>query len=455
MTHQYVESFSDYKAVLLRSDDEPGKEDRWITRCFMTCGFTEHENGDEMVFVHIESKVLIACDGDALAIHPVDDPKALKLAYSDLFMVMKNMDWKRAEVYTMDDVDELINDMAAFVPASYDLSLDPGSAGGQESVVESLREDIAAQHAARQAGLSSPPEPTLKMADILPGNAGLMAPEPAPQVPLHAPQPGRAATEPSVAVPAAPGGDQISDLLAALVRGQNAMQTQFTGLMTTLVQTIKEGQTSVRWEGPDVAAGIPASAAYEPASELRQSQVAAALPVQNQQMIKAAELVAASPAAAATPTPATSMARTDLISGVGRIPAPPIDDGEVSASGVTIGRIPGYADSDSSELIESGFLEGPAQVEGANLDFPTDLGGHDPGVSHARDYDATGSSAQDALTILDTAVGRSQSLLMPEQLQLIDSLTRGMQAALREVFAIRNQLDLLLDSGLAGKQSRA
>ena len=68
MTHQYVESYPDYTAVLLRSDDEPGKEDRWITRCFLTCGFSEHDSSEEMVYVHAESGVQVACDGDALAL---------------------------------------------------------------------------------------------------------------------------------------------------------------------------------------------------------------------------------------------------------------------------------------------------------------------------------------------------------------------------------------------------
>ena len=84
MTHQYVESYPDYTAVLLRSDDEPGKEDRWITRCFLTCGFSEHDSSEEMVYVHAESGVQVACDGDALAIGQVGNALDLRHCYSCL-----------------------------------------------------------------------------------------------------------------------------------------------------------------------------------------------------------------------------------------------------------------------------------------------------------------------------------------------------------------------------------
>lgn len=416
MTHQYVESYPDYTAVLLRSDDEPGKEDRWITRCFLTCGFTEHDSSEDMVFFHSESGVQVACDGDALAIGQVANTQDLRHCYSDLFMVMKNMGWQAAVVYTTADVEELIAEMAAFIPASYDVELAAGSNAAKDELVEGLRQDIEARQAEQDGGAPAAAEPVLRMADLLPNAPKIGAAEQAvAREPVVHATPSQPPQAPNNAVPAASHAPaDLVAVMANLARGQQMLQEQFGGLLTILAG------------GAPGQRGLAANAlTLETADAMEQvaSETAAAAGA------VVGGLQTADDAQAQQPVPSAPAAK---VMDVGRIPDPPSDDDDVQAEVASvIGHIPAHPDAAPSH----------AAVEPSQSTSEEPRKGLSPQPA---------TSGERASVDADLAVSADQSAhaaLAPEyklthrQVQVIESLTSVMRIALSELFSMRNEMD--------------
>ncbi|WP_207002585.1 hypothetical protein [Trinickia mobilis] len=162
MTHQLVDSYPDYAAVLHRTDNQPAKDERFIVRAFLTCGFEDQTSSDDLEFRHIESGTLVTCDGEALALHLSDDEAQLRVSYSDLFLVLRNLEWETASLYCTGDVEDKLHEFASFIPASYDLELSAGVTG-TEGEVEGLRQAIAG-HAA--SGAAAGDEPSVRISDL-------------------------------------------------------------------------------------------------------------------------------------------------------------------------------------------------------------------------------------------------------------------------------------------------
>ncbi|MCD5327985.1 hypothetical protein ACFFU8_08865 [Chromobacterium piscinae] len=157
--HPLIENYPDYDAVLIRTDSGMAKDERFIIRAFTTFGFEDVSTGDDLEFRHTEIGVTMSCDGDSIAIYKNDDPQTIVRTYSDLFMILRNLDWTAAKLYCTGDASERLHELAGFIPASYDtLELDLGVEASPLPEVKELRETIQVHQATV--------EPTLSLAEL-------------------------------------------------------------------------------------------------------------------------------------------------------------------------------------------------------------------------------------------------------------------------------------------------
>ena len=351
--------------------------------------------------------------GDALAIGQVGNALDLRHCYSDLFMVMKNMGWQKAVVYTTADVEELIAEMAAFIPASYDVSLSAGSNDAQEALVEGLRQDIQTRHAAQDVGGSAGDEPVLRMADLLPESSIARAAEEAstrPPVALATTHE-QAEAHPSVQAAAQLPADLVG-LMANLAKGQQILQEQFGGLMTIL------GGAAAAQRGVATGSLLP------PAGPDDAAEVAAGVapPAEN------AEPHTSDSGPDHRPV-TTTLGDPDM--DVGRIPDPPADIEDTQEVATVIGHIPANPDSDQSKSA-AGIPQSATESQRTDTALS-------PAVPRER-ISADAVLAVAAQQSYDHALGPGDRLTDP-QVQVIESLTGVMRTALTELFLMRNDME--------------
>ncbi|MGU4703949.1 hypothetical protein K6L09_45685, partial [Burkholderia cepacia] len=97
MAHPLIENFTDYFVVLARTDSEPPKDERFITRAFASSSFDDEDSGDEGIqFKHEETALTLACDGEVVAIHhPASgNYEPALLMFGDLFLALQRMGWE-------------------------------------------------------------------------------------------------------------------------------------------------------------------------------------------------------------------------------------------------------------------------------------------------------------------------------------------------------------------------
>lgn len=157
--HPLIENYPDYDAVLIRTDTGMAKDERFIIRAFSTFGFEDVSTGDDLEFRHIETDVTMSCDGDSIAIYKADSAQQIVGTYSDLFMILRNLEWTKAKLYCTGDASERQHELAGFIPASYDtLDLSLGVEANPLPEVDDLRETIQNHQPA--------PEPVLSLAEL-------------------------------------------------------------------------------------------------------------------------------------------------------------------------------------------------------------------------------------------------------------------------------------------------
>lgn len=157
--HPLIENYPDYDAVLIRTDTGMAKDERFIIRAFSTFGFEDVSTGDDLEFRHIETDVTMSCDGDSIAIYKADSAQQIVGTYSDLFMILRNLEWTKAKLYCTGDASERLHELAGFIPASYDtLDLSLGVEANPLPEVDDLREAIQNHQSA--------PEPVLSLAEL-------------------------------------------------------------------------------------------------------------------------------------------------------------------------------------------------------------------------------------------------------------------------------------------------
>ncbi|MDR5791748.1 hypothetical protein P9281_34945 [Caballeronia sp. LP003] len=123
MTHPLIENHADYYFVLARSDDQPTKDDRFITRAFASSGFDDEDSGDEGIQLrHEETKQTLACDGDTVVVHhPANGNYApVALMYGDLFLAIQRMGWESAKLHCANDAEEVLHQLASRMPAAFE-----------------------------------------------------------------------------------------------------------------------------------------------------------------------------------------------------------------------------------------------------------------------------------------------------------------------------------------------
>lgn len=425
MTHQFVENYNEYAAVLLRTDNQLAKEDRWISRCFLTCGFADVESTDELVFSHAESGVQITCDSDALAINAGASSQALRQCYSDLFTVLKNMGWVKVEVHTDADVEEVIADMAAYIPASYDLTMEAGAGADRKALVDDLRAEIVTRQAAQDHDLARSSEAAVPIAAL----HGTRAVEDRPSSP--------AGKQPPPQTPAVPGdrlltlqgpgnaaAGSLEEAVRLLAHGQQQVQQQFAGLMALLASGQLGGNRLAQSEGIMEAASNAQATTHRPVEASAEEQ--GLLDAQQAQ-----ESVQARGAGQVTVAP-TSTPTSD----VGLIPASPDVESDARTSADTIGRVPPHPD------------DVPVAAVAPAIAAPKEEGlqaGEARALQQPNGSETTNAKSMSAgATQLDW--GSTNALHQPltdQQQQLISAVTMVVQTALSEVFMLRNAVDRL------------
>ncbi|MFY1903677.1 hypothetical protein ACOTBZ_28730 [Achromobacter xylosoxidans] len=425
MTHQFVESYNEYAAVLLRTDNQLAKEDRWISRCFLTCGFADVESTDELVFAHAESGVQITCDSDALAINAGASSQALRQCYSDLFTVLKNMGWVKVEVHTDADVEEVIADMAAYIPASYDLTMEAGAGADRKALVDDLRAEIVTRQAAQDHDLARSSEAAIPIAAL----HGTRAVEERPSSPA-----GKQTSPQTAAVPGdrlltlqGPGNaaaGSLEEAVRLLAHGQQQVQQQFAGLMALLASSQLGGNRLAQSEGIMEAASNAQAATHRPVEASAEEQgLLDAEQAQESVQARGAGQVTVAPTS--TPT-----------SDVGLIPASPDVESDARTSADAIGRVPPHPDDVPVAAVAPAIAapkeEGLQAGEARALQQPN-------GSETTNAKSMSAGAAQ-----LDW--GSTNALHQPltdQQQQLISAVTMVVQTALSEVFMLRNAVDRL------------
>jgi hypothetical protein len=127
MTHEWIEEYETFEAVL-RCTNELGKWDKLQTlRAYQTFGWNDASPiGDELMFAHEDTGVIVRHDGDVLAI--VFGDGKLSDVLGDLFSVLSALGWVHAEVFHPGEtIAALLRDMAAAIPAHMDFDVHPAS----------------------------------------------------------------------------------------------------------------------------------------------------------------------------------------------------------------------------------------------------------------------------------------------------------------------------------------
>lgn len=166
MTHQLIENYSDYFAVLARTETGDPKDERFVTRAFTTLGFDDKDSGDEGVkFVHDETRVTVTCDGVTVAIYPTDavNDDAISGIYGDLFLAIQRLGWSSAILYCSEkNAEDVLHEMASHVPASFEnFRITLGETGPNAEDVADIREAVAAHH-------DEVEEPSIVIRDLAP-----------------------------------------------------------------------------------------------------------------------------------------------------------------------------------------------------------------------------------------------------------------------------------------------
>jgi hypothetical protein len=428
MTHPFVESYSEYAAVLLRTDSQLAKEDRWISRCFMTCGFTEVDITDELAFAHAESGVQITCDSDALAIDAGASSQALRQCYSDLFTVLKNMGWAKVEVHTDADVEEVIAEMAAYIPASYDLTMEAGAAAERTALVNDLRAEILTRQAEQGHELGHSNEAAVPMASLHIGSQVEERPASpaAEQAPLQAAEVSRDRS-PSSPQPRNTAAGGLEEAVRLMAHGQQQMQQQFAGLMALLAS----GEL-----------GIKRFAQPVEAHEATSSPQTTSTPPVRPSMERAGQLAtqrAQEREQTRSPDQVTVEATATHTSDVGIIPASPDDQVDARSTVDAIGTVPPHPDEVPASA------PAPAMAPSAE----GTLQAQEPRVPQQPSRSEISNARPDSagVTQLDgEGTPPSHQPLTDQQQQLISAITMVVQTALTEVFMLRNAVDRLGDA---------
>ncbi|WP_205182605.1 hypothetical protein [Burkholderia sp. LMG 13014] len=167
MAHLYVDSYTDYAFVLHRDDGEPSKDERFIERTFLACEF-DSLGGDEMEFRHRETSVVVACDGEAIAVQMPTDPAVLEDCYQDLMLALHNLEWQSGALYCVGDADEMLDNLARYVPGHSVFDLKAG-VRDETGLVEDLRNSIHGHASNSQPSAAA--ERSVRIADLDPSVA--------------------------------------------------------------------------------------------------------------------------------------------------------------------------------------------------------------------------------------------------------------------------------------------
>lgn len=425
MTHQFVESYTEYAAVLLRTDNQLAKEDRWISRCFLTCGFADVESTDELVFSHAESGVQITCDSDALAINVGASSQALRQCYSDLFTVLKNMGWVKVEVHTDADVEEVIAEMAAYIPASYDLTMEPGAGANRAALVNDLRATIVTRQTEQEHGLAQSNEAAVPMAalhgtPVVAGRPTLPAGEQAPSQAAEV----RADRIPTLQEPGSASAGSLEEAIRLVALGQQQMQQQFAGFMAMLASG-QLGGNRLAPPGGAMEAASNGQAAPRPPAEASTGEAGQLDTQRAQESVQARGAGQVTVATTATPT-----------SDVGLIPAAPDERGDARTTVDTIGRVPSHPDDVPAAAISPAIAapkeEGEQAREARVLQEAngSEIANTKPASAGTTQFNWASTNAL-------------HQPLTDQQQQLIAAVTMVVQTALSEVFMLRNAVDRL------------
>lgn len=207
MAHPYVDSYTDYAFVLHRDDGEPSKDERFIERTFLACEF-DSLGGDEMEFRHRETSVVVACDGEAIAVHMPTDPAVLEDCYQDLMLALHNLEWQSGALYCVGDADEVLDNLARYVPGHSAFDLKAG-VRNETGLVEDLRSSIHGHASNSQPSAAA--ERSVRIADLDPSVAAADELQPealSPETAIKAPIVEHAG--PAIATPAAGASAQES-----------------------------------------------------------------------------------------------------------------------------------------------------------------------------------------------------------------------------------------------------
>lgn len=163
MAHPLIENYTDYFVVLARTDSEPPKDERFITRAFASSSFDDEDSGDEGIqFKHEETALTLACDGEVVAIHhPASgNYEPALLMFGDLFLALQRMGWESVKLYCANDAEEILHQMASRLPATYSLDLSLAELQPTVEELDSLRQAIDAHGPDHQ-------EPSFKIASLM------------------------------------------------------------------------------------------------------------------------------------------------------------------------------------------------------------------------------------------------------------------------------------------------
>lgn len=218
-THEWVEDYRQFEAVLHALNDLPAWEREATLRAFQTFGFDDASTpGNDRAFCHAETGVMLRHDGAYVAIEYGEGD--LKTAVADLVHVLFQLGWKDAEVYhPVETMGPLLNDIGLSIPANMDFDVRAAEAvtnitNFAESSALVGREVLALQDATGEEPLSS-----LYLGELQSMGDELGVPRhpvPAPAAPVQARQPyfddelpivptlGMPAAAPAPVTPAAP-----------------------------------------------------------------------------------------------------------------------------------------------------------------------------------------------------------------------------------------------------------
>lgn len=125
VSHDWIENFTDFEAVLVCQNELYEWNQEGVTRAFQTYGWDDGSTpGNDSTFVHAATGVVVRHEGSLTAIE--FGAGDLTDAFPDLFEILHALGWRSALVYhPTETMNALLVDMGRAIPARLDFDVQP------------------------------------------------------------------------------------------------------------------------------------------------------------------------------------------------------------------------------------------------------------------------------------------------------------------------------------------